>query len=164
GSWRELQRLPRLDLPNGEPVGFLRFSADSKWLGVCAPPCSRIFVWDWAAKKEIRRFVEGRIGSSSHALAFSPDGKMLAAPKDGVTVWDMATGKALHNFECRSPGPGCARSLEFSPDSRLLAAGGIGTIYLCEPVTGKVVRVFEKLQESVTTPSGYKFRNMVTGL
>jgi len=53
----------------------------------------RVFVWDWAAKKEVRRFVQGRIGSSSHSLAFSPDGKMLAAPLDGVTVWDMAQAK-----------------------------------------------------------------------
>jgi RNA polymerase sigma factor (sigma-70 family) len=164
GTWRELQRLPRGDLANGEPVGFLRFSADGKWLGVCAPPCSHVFVWDWAAKKEVRRFVEGRVGSSSHSLAFSSDGKMLATPFDGVTVWDMATGKALHNFECRSPGPGYAYSLEFSPDGHLLATGTIGTIYLCEPITGQVVRVFEKLQESVTTPSGHKFPNMITGL
>lgn len=57
------------------------------------------------------------------ALAFSPDGKLVAtAGKDGVILWDVEkrrpAGELLEGRE------GYVNSVVFSPDGRLLAAGG----------------------------------------
>jgi RNA polymerase sigma factor (sigma-70 family) len=159
GSWREIQRLARGVLAAGEsPIGALTFSRDGKFLAI-AGPWHRVVVWDWAAKKQLHLFLDPQLGGNwPPSLAFSPDGKMLAGTFHGVTVWDMASGKELHRFDGSGP-------VVFSPDGRLLALeGAAATIYLCEPITGKVVRKFEKLQDSVTTPSGQKFSNLITGL
>jgi WD40 repeat protein len=53
------------------------------------------------------------------AVAFSPDGKFLAASSDGrdmVVIWDRATGRKLH--EMPSIGPPCY--LRFSPEGEWL--------------------------------------------
>ena len=72
--------------------------------------------------------------------AVSPDGRLLATgDKVGhVVVWDIATGKQLESVEAptlytwdpkqRTHSIGGVRSLAFSPDSKLLAVGGIGQI------------------------------------
>jgi sugar lactone lactonase YvrE len=74
------------------------------------------------------------------SLAFSPDGKTLAAGSwDGVVrLWDVAGRRELRQFD-RQPGP--VRSLAFSPDGKMLAAGGKAPeIMLWDPATGKGLR------------------------
>jgi len=79
------------------------------------------------------------------SVAFSPDGKTLAAGSghNGVFLWDATTGKLLRRIEGRSVGD----NLAFSHDGRLLAVvrnwqqdqeGNI--VQLFDPATGKVVR------------------------
>jgi RNA polymerase sigma factor (sigma-70 family) len=84
---------------------------------------------------------EGEAGS----LAFSPDGKILAArSQDGtIVLWDAPTGKELQRF--RGP-PGLLDSgslIAFSPDSRILAAPADAShVSLWEVAKGKPVRSF----------------------
>ena len=58
------------------------------------------------------------------ALAFSPDGKLLAsATRSGtVELWDVASGKILAKLETKP----WAVQLAFSPNSKLLAVGTSG--------------------------------------
>lgn len=74
------------------------------------------------------------------AVTFSPDGKVLATgDKVGhIALWDVASGKKISELEApgfytwdpkqRRHSIGGIRSLAFSADGKLLAAGGIGHI------------------------------------
>ena len=78
--------------------------------------------------------------SMLYACTFSPDGSLLATgDKVGhIAVWDVASGEKLGELESagmytwdprqRRHSIGGIRSLAFSADNRLLAAGGIGKI------------------------------------
>src|SRR5262249_58187805 len=66
-------------------------------------------------------------GTTRPALAFSPDGKRVAAgaPKPGTVVWDTATGREAGVL----PGRGLdVRDMAFVPDGHLLAWSADGTL------------------------------------
>jgi len=78
--------------------------------------------------------------SMLYAVAWSPDGKWLATGDrvGRIVVWEVASGKQVAELEApimytwdpkrRRHSIGGIRSVAFSHDSQLLAAGGIGTI------------------------------------
>jgi WD40 repeat protein len=56
-------------------------------------------------------------------IAFSPDGKVLAAAGDGgITFWDPVTGKEVRRLPVKPFGQLC--SFRFDPDSKTLILGG----------------------------------------
>ena len=61
-------------------------------------------------------------GKETSALAFSPDGRILATATWGptVTLWDSETGKLLRSLTGHSDQAAC---LAFSPDGRFIACG-----------------------------------------
>ncbi len=67
------------------------------------------------------------------ALAYSPDGKLLAMGSYGsVALWDLAAGRPVRVLDV----PGAVHALVFSPDgSRLAATGGL-------PARSGTVRIF----------------------
>jgi WD40 repeat protein len=86
-------------------------------------------------------------GGSPAAVAFSPDGRLLAtASHDGTArLWDPATGEQQRTLT-RNPGPGRAVwGVAFSPDGHLLAtAGHDGTARLWDPATGEQQRTLSQ--------------------
>ncbi|HKB01367.1 MAG TPA: hypothetical protein VKD90_04065, partial [Gemmataceae bacterium] len=172
---------PRLIVEfRAEPLGItaLAFSPDGRTLATAAGTTSpatleavAVCLWDAATGRQVGKIsVPYGRGAKDHyrvsALAFSPDGRALAAastaplgPPDAgggpddchpVRVWDVSTGREVRPFPVepgRLPassdprltegwGAGC---VAFSPDGRTLAVGDVdNTVALYEVATGRV--------------------------
>ncbi len=77
-------------------------------------PADGPFLWDLAAKKELRRLDQEKKGARYSQVVFSPDGRTVAG---GHWVWDVATGRRLLDFK---RGGSCDTS--YSADGRRLIA------------------------------------------
>src|SRR5579871_543201 len=74
------------------------------------------------------------------AVAFSPDGKLLASGSvhDTVRLWDLATGAALQTLKGHQDR---VVAVAFSPDGKLLASGSDdGTFKLWDLATGPAMQ------------------------
>lgn len=99
----------------------LDFSPDSKFVAVSfapwdAPLPSMLRVWDVTTGQLLYKLGEPIKGLMW--LAFSPDGKLLAASlldSRTIMLWDVASGEEVHAVS--SP----VEALAFSPDGKLLA-------------------------------------------
>lgn len=83
---------------------------------------SSIAFWELATGAEIRR-IKLKPGSPQIAIAFSPDGRILASGGDesiGLRLWDLTTGKELHRYA--DPGAQVS-SLSFGASGHRLASG-----------------------------------------
>jgi len=82
----------------------------------------------------------GQPVSDVRAMAFSPDGKILASGHEngGVKFWDIATGNVTRTIDSHSLG---LVKMAFSPDGRLLATGSEDSqIRLFDTASGKMLR------------------------
>jgi WD40 repeat protein len=138
------KELHRLNEPND--VAQLGFSPDGKILGVRGRDAT-VCLYDPTVGKELRRFpLQGvavetgprRRRLASLALAFSPDGKLLAVPglsspgvaraagpdaiRSTVNLYEVSTGKELRRIPL--PGERSLSRMVFSPDGRALAIEG----------------------------------------
>lgn len=89
--------------------------------------------------KILRRLeTPARTGSGAaigfHHVAFSPDGRALAAAGDvvGAFIWEVKTGVESCRFAART-----SPALAFSPDGKAVAVSHYNTIHLHEAATGK---------------------------
>jgi WD40 repeat protein len=122
---KAIRRLPDC----GGIVLSLAFSPDSKRLATGGRSAA-LRIWDVGSGREVTQ-QHGHL-HGVHDLVFSPDGKLLASRGGDATLrlWDWHTRKELHQFKLAGQTSNFfdkgtdARLLTFSPDGKLLAAGG----------------------------------------
>jgi WD40 repeat protein len=126
-------------------IEYVRFSSDGKYL--LTPDGDVANLWDIASGKIVQTFAGHKNGVFP---ALSPDGKyVFTASLDGEAwLWDAATGQRIRQFT-EQKGIGAAAA--FSPDGRLVAAGGGNAdssesafsteVRLWEAATGKQVQI-----------------------
>jgi WD40 repeat protein len=83
----------------------------------------RLRIWNLANSKEVRNLDLGEDlkESAGPSVEISPDGRLLLTAHDGtVRLRELATGRELHSYQIVAKE---ARSMAFSPDSRLAVVG-----------------------------------------
>jgi WD40 repeat protein len=110
-----------------------------------------IQLWDMATLQPTGRLKGFLLGT--HSVAFSPDGKRLAAGSNGqeaVKLWDTETWQELLTLS----GEGSVfHTLKFSPDGRyLLAINLYGTIHLWSAPTWEEIEAAEAAQKQGQQP------------
>jgi len=130
---RELRSLPFAG-PNGQGVvSTVEFSPDGGRIAARRILDQTLKVWDVATGKELLTDV----GATS--VAFSPDGKLVAAGSANgkVWVWDAATGKALYSVPALTTDYAAAW---FSPDgTRVAVRGADHALAVFDAATGRPV-------------------------
>jgi hypothetical protein len=106
---------------------------------------NNVVLWEAATGKELHKLQGPKDGIG--ALAFSPDGRVLASASNGTKdqslwLWETATGKPLHRIQ---RGYCDTSSLAFSPDGRSVAvASGEQAVDLWDVATGQKRLTFAK--------------------
>jgi WD40 repeat protein len=110
-------------------------SADGS-LFALSPGPNRVMLWRSATRTPLPRTLHALAGDVN-GLAFSPDGKLIAAAGNGDTVlWDATAGKILRLL------PGASK-VAFSPDGLTVAIGeGTGAEELYDLRTGRQTGTF----------------------
>jgi WD40 repeat protein len=122
-------------------VAALEVSPDGKTLASLIRDLERgggdeVILWDLETGKQRARLPRLKIGEAGR-LAFSPDGRLLAAGSAEVGLFHTATGKALDAFQV----PGGAGAFAFAPDGKTLAVGGLDGELTFYEVASRAVRV-----------------------
>ena len=165
-----------------EAIQSLAFSPDGQTLAAAdksegsavghniSSPVATLAIWDVGTGSMVITPAELGAGAgltASDVVAFSPDGKLLAASllTGGVRVFDPRDGRIVRTLA--DPGNETV-SLAFAPTGDLLAGGTLGgTVELWDPVTGKrlaqpLLADSSAISDIAFDPSGRRF--VTTGL
>jgi WD40 repeat protein len=113
---------------------------DLAWMGDCCGPC---YDQRQEGGRPPQRLFHGTLAGHTdavYALAFSPDGRLLASGSGDSTVrvWDTATGELLRTLELAGS---YVLNVAFRPDGSLIAAAGeFGGILWFDVQTGRRVK------------------------
>lgn len=115
---------------HGEAIWSVAFSPDSRSLA-SGSHNGILRIWD-VASGQGRRIWKSESANGINDVAFSPDGRLLAADSGySIRIWDVASGQLLRTLEGTSQG-----SLAFSPDGQTLADLEIGAVQLLTVASG----------------------------
>jgi serine/threonine protein kinase/WD40 repeat protein len=114
------------------PAGLMAFRHDGQRLAFTAP--EEVAILDLPTNQIVRNFYPP---DEVKALAWSPDGRLLAAGGDdrNVHVWDAEAGRVQSLLEGHQR---WVTAVAFSPDGELLASSALdGTTRLWDPISGR---------------------------
>jgi RNA polymerase sigma factor (sigma-70 family) len=130
-------KLERTFKPEGVQPWSVAFSPDGKSLVVGGQDrgAGEVSVWEVGTGKRKHAWETGKY---VNAVAFSAEGRLVAAATGGETVhvWDVAKGEEVAALK---DGSGWHRSVAFSPEGKVVAAGGRdGKVRLWDARTGEL--------------------------
>lgn len=129
-----LARMGTIRYRHGYLIEALAMSPDGKAVATAGSD-ETLRLWDLATGKELRRFSQEK---RPYAVAFSPDGKLLASADSTIRLWDLTGSGEARQIKV---GKEYIRALAFSADGKLLAsAGDDKLIRLWDVATGKELR------------------------
>jgi WD40 repeat protein len=128
-----------------------------------------IRVWDTVTGQLVHYLTrEDSEGLGVVALVVSPDGTLLAAnssvslEQGRVSLWELTSGTFIRDLPTET---GNVLTVAFSPDGRLIAAGGItGVVHLWEAATGREIAVWEVSSFDPETGRAYLGEGLITNL
>jgi RNA polymerase sigma factor (sigma-70 family) len=137
-------------LPTGAAQPWsVAFSPDGKTLvvgGQMGDHSGEVTLWD-PLTGDLKHAL--KVATFVNAVAFSPDGKMIASSTGGefVQVWGVEKGDVIVTLNGHKRGH---RSIAFAPDGKLLAVGGPdGKVRLWEMPTGRLREILEGHQAEI---------------
>ena len=135
GGWKEICTVNAVGFsPGGRLLAVGSGEENSVGNGVSSSR-GAVALWDVTDLAHPVRTAIVRAGVQVHAVAFSPDGRLLASGNGGATVilWDVTDPAHLAAAATLTGHRGSVLGVAFSPDGRLLASCG----------TDKTVRLWE---------------------
>jgi RNA polymerase sigma factor (sigma-70 family) len=115
-------------------LGQIDLSPDGRTLAAAVHGEEQVRFWDVRAQKELEPLALN-LGRSTRAVAFSPDGKLLAVTlEEGVGLWDRTTRKEVRRLPGKESGVRCP---VFSRDGQRLAVADGRGVELWDLKTGQ---------------------------
>lgn len=159
--WDVAQNAVRKTLNLGREVGQIDFSSDGKLLafGQDDAGCS-VDLWDIETGRKGKALSGKQLVATAGScriacIAFSPDSRSVAVgtscddmdAQAWVRIYDVATGMVRSDIPAHKC---CVSSIQFSPDSRLLASSGNADVKLWNASDGKALRTLKAHSGAVT--------------
>jgi WD40 repeat protein/serine/threonine protein kinase/tetratricopeptide (TPR) repeat protein len=144
-------------LKRAHPFSALVLHPDGRQFAASSIAGGSVVLADLTTGQVARTFTDHLQGQGGNVLglAFSPDGRLLAAAcwDRNVWVWDTASGAVVWRLQGHSEG---VESVAFSPDGRLLASNASDAIRLWDPASGRELHVLP--QQLSRNPVGLETR------
>ncbi len=133
-----------------EPIIGVATSADGTTLA-CKDSLGQIFVWDLRGR-QLRHKLKSA-PTRTDALAFSPDGRILASPSEkSIRLFDVAAGEEIAVLKGHIWN---VQSIDFSSDGKSLASMAVHGQLIVFDVEGGTVRYKQKVFEGYSGPVAF---------